>query len=184
MTDLTFDQLTAQNVPRAIAWHSEADALAGPSSAWTGADWSNAMGGECGEAQNVVKKLRRIETGLYRKDGLTAEQLLEKLGEELADTIIYADLLAHHYGIDLPAAIITKFNSVSIERGFSERLPQREPMPSSLRDACMMIVNQGPPGGMTPVEILTDIRLRWPGYWPYITVIDIADVRDEYLGRK
>jgi hypothetical protein len=29
------------------------------------ADWSNAMCGEAGEAANVVKKIRWIETGLW-----------------------------------------------------------------------------------------------------------------------
>lgn len=89
---------------------------------WTGADWGNAMGGECGEAQNVVKKLRRIETGTGSQDGLLKTELVAMLALELADTIAYADLLAQHYGIDLRRAIAEKFNAVSEREGFPERI--------------------------------------------------------------
>lgn len=45
------------------------------------------------------------------------------LGEELADVFLYLDLLAGYYGVDLPAAIVKKFNKVSEKQGFPERLP-------------------------------------------------------------
>jgi NTP pyrophosphatase (non-canonical NTP hydrolase) len=105
------------NAKRAEQWHADMEP-------WSLADWGNAMGGECGEAQNVVKKLRRLETGSYNlkdEDG-KREKLLEKLGDELADTFLYLDLLATAAGVDLEAAIIRKFNRVSDERGFEERL--------------------------------------------------------------
>lgn len=93
---------------------------------WTGADWSNAMCGEAGEAANVVKKLRRIETGTGSPDGPTEFELLGMLADELGDVIAYADLLAQHYDIDLRAAIARKFNAVSIREGFPERIyPER-----------------------------------------------------------
>lgn len=110
------ESLRHVNQARLARWH-------GPDSEpWTGADWGNAMGGECGEAQNVVKKLRRVETGTKGQADPPPRELVQALALELADTIIYADLLAAHYGIDLDAAIVTKFNLVSIREGFPERL--------------------------------------------------------------
>lgn len=128
MSTLTFQEVSATNAKRCDRWHEgfpprESSAL--PSDQWNGADWSNAMQGEAGEAGNVVKKLRRLETGIggNRKTGdLTREDLLGKLGEELADAFLYMDLLATFYGIDLAEAVRGKFNSISVEMGFPERL--------------------------------------------------------------
>ena len=114
---LTFAALREQNVSRKVRWHGEADE-------WSGADWSNAMAGECGEACNVVKKLRRHETHTgtaYNTPDV--DVLMEALAEELADVVTYADLLAHKYGIDLGAAVAAKFNRVSAAQDFPERLP-------------------------------------------------------------
>lgn len=110
-------QLRIQGAARCARWHTP------DAEPWTGADWGNAMGGEAGEAQNVVKKIRRIETGTgSANDGLTMAELLAMLANELADTIAYADLLAQHYGIDLRKAIADKFNDVSKREGFPERI--------------------------------------------------------------
>lgn len=120
MASLTFDQLTRTNRARCARWHPGFP----DDETWTGSDWSNAMCGEVGEAANVVKKLRRTETGTAPgPDDPDRATLLVDLGKELADAIIYADLLATFYGIDLPAAVIAKFNAVSIRQGFPERLP-------------------------------------------------------------
>ena len=43
---LTFEQVHAANTARCRRWHED-------STAWTGADWATALGGECGEALNV-----------------------------------------------------------------------------------------------------------------------------------
>lgn len=78
---------------------------------WTIADWGNAMAGECGEACNVVKKMRRgdnIDTSV--------------LAHELADVVCYADRLAYVLGIDLGAAVREKFNIVSVRRSSAVRL--------------------------------------------------------------
>lgn len=104
------------NVARLERWHGEDDS-------WTGADWSNAMCGEVGEAANIVKKLRRHETGLgtgYNTPPLA--DLNGLLALELADVVIYADLVAHHYNISLRLAVAEKFNRVSEAQGFPERL--------------------------------------------------------------
>ncbi len=109
-------QLREVNVGRCARWH-------GPDTdPWTGADWSNAMCGEAGEAANVVKKLRRHETRTGAADNPPVDDLVAKLGAELADTVIYADLVAAHYGIDLQAAMVAKYNLVSEREGFPERL--------------------------------------------------------------
>lgn len=133
MTSLDLAELRAANVSRVARWHGEDDD-------WTLADWSNAMGGEAGEAANVVKKIRRTESRLWDKqkypgDGASSHAkladlpavearavLTEHLANELADVICYADLLAHFAGIDLAAAVIEKFNRVSEAQDFPERV--------------------------------------------------------------
>lgn len=107
--------LQAIDAARAAEWHKpHAD------KPWTLGDWGNAMGGECGEAQNVIKKIRRIEVGLKPTDDWY--ELHEKLGEELADTLLYLLLVAEQANLDMEDAVKKKFNSVSEQEGFSQRL--------------------------------------------------------------
>ena len=87
------------------------------------ADWCLAMVGEAGEAANVVKKIHRQKYGLRGRLDPPIEALVEALAEELADVFLYLDLLAVKAGIDLPAAIVAKFNKVSERQGFPDRLP-------------------------------------------------------------
>lgn len=119
---LTFGRLREVNAERCAEWHPGFPSRDDP---WSGADWSNAMQGEAGEAGNVVKKLRRHELsypGNRRAEDRDEAALLAKLGEEIADALIYADLLATYYGIDLAAAVRAKFNRVSQELGLPQRL--------------------------------------------------------------
>jgi NTP pyrophosphatase (non-canonical NTP hydrolase) len=137
MTDLSFTMMREANERRCCRWHGE-DWIS-PEDPWTLADWANAMGGEGGEAQNAIKKIRRIDTSLWDKqlypgDSETGSELaqlastparlvlIEKLADELADMILYADLLATKAGIDLGEAVRSKFNRVSHAQGFPERL--------------------------------------------------------------
>lgn len=114
--DLTFRQLQATNNSRKSRWHGNPDP-------WTLADWSNAMAGEAGEACNVVKKIRRLDLGMRsHRTKETREELLKKLGHELADNLLYTFLTADAAGIDLEAAVREKFNLVSEAEGFPERL--------------------------------------------------------------
>lgn len=125
VSTLALAELREANSSRVLKWHDDRfdrDGFIGDGKDWTGADWSNAMQGEAGEAGNVVKKLRRLETSAKWAKPETEQALIAKLGEELADTIIYADLLAAFYGIDLSAAIIGKFNAVSDREGFPEKI--------------------------------------------------------------
>ena len=75
------------------------------------------LGGEAGEALNEVKKLEREKMG-FRGSRTT----IEKLGDELADIIICADLVAAEYGIDLAEAVKRKFNETSDKVGFDIKL--------------------------------------------------------------
>lgn len=76
------------------------------------------LGGEVGEALNVVKKLARSEYGI--RGG--SEATIEMLAEELGDVVICANLLAQRFGINLGLAVAEKFNKTSEKRGFPERL--------------------------------------------------------------
>lgn len=108
-TPLTFDALRAANVGRVPAFGHTLQS-------WTALEWAGAMCGESGEAANCAKKLRRLDDDCtVNNPGKAA--LVEKLAEELADTIIYADLLAAREGIDLGAAVVKKWNEVSARVG-------------------------------------------------------------------
>ncbi len=100
-----FDYLRAKNVERCSA-------AFGPHEDWSLTDWALAMVGEAGEVCNEVKKLRR-------NDGTGST---ERLAEEIADVLIYLDLLAARAGIDLWPAVVKKFNLVSARRNCSVEL--------------------------------------------------------------
>lgn len=116
---LAFAELRDINVKRCTAvFHPLRD--------WSPTDWACALAGEAGEACNEVKKLRRLDGADAHEDTAARRSELEtRIGAELADTVIYADLLAARLGIDLGAAIREKFNEVSERRGSDIRLPAR-----------------------------------------------------------
>jgi NTP pyrophosphatase (non-canonical NTP hydrolase) len=114
MVMLGFDELRETNMDRLVRWHGESD--------WSLADWSNAMCGEAGEAANVVKKLRRLETDTDQGLGRPRDEYVFDLGKELADVVIYADILAAKVGLDLGECVRSKFNEVSARYDFPERL--------------------------------------------------------------
>lgn len=104
---LTFAALRATNVARC-------EEVFHPVASWSPTDWGCAFVGEAGEAANKIKKLRRLDgADVYEHE--SAKQLVGEIAEEIADTIIYADLLAERLGIDLGAAVVKKFNQVSLE---------------------------------------------------------------------
>lgn len=104
MKSLTFDELRRANTQRLPHFH-------GSHPTWSATDWACAMAGECGEACNLIKKRRRGEP-IHTFD----------IGKELADAVIYAELLASHLGIDLGEAVRAKFNEVSERIGSAVRL--------------------------------------------------------------
>jgi NTP pyrophosphatase (non-canonical NTP hydrolase) len=115
----TFDMLRAANVNRARRWH-------GPHcEPWTGADWSNAMAGEAGEVCDAVKKMRRLETRIVSnnpRQPSTIEDARRAISKEIGDTLIYLDLLAAYYEINLAVALQMTFNAISTREGFPEML--------------------------------------------------------------
>lgn len=113
---LTFEALRAANIARCKKWHP------GGVADWSLSDWMTATAGELGEAANVIKKLNRVRDGLVGNKE-TLEELQRALAYELADTLIYLDLVAAAAGVDLGRAVIEKFNIVSERNGFSDRLP-------------------------------------------------------------
>ena len=105
--ELSFDELRISNVVRC-------EQVFHPLHDWSPADWATALAGEVGEACNAVKKLRRCSDGTNTpKDPATTKDCVNLIAEELADTVIYADLLAARLGINLSNAVRDKFNIVS-----------------------------------------------------------------------
>lgn len=107
--ELSFGDLREANYERQKEWDPEA----GITEEYLG----NALAGEVGETCNVVKKLARQRLGL-RGSRATSEDL----GEEIADVIIYADLLAKFYNIDLGDAVRKKFNKTSAKYDLKTQL--------------------------------------------------------------
>lgn len=75
---------------------------------WSETDWACAVAGEAGELCNLIKKRRRGDD-----IGMGA------VADEIADVVIYLDLLAARLGIDLGDAIAAKFNAVSGRVGYT-----------------------------------------------------------------
>lgn len=96
---LTFDQLRQADTERLVADYEVAD--------WILTDWGCAIAGEVGEVCNKIKKRRRGRS----TDVITTEDI----AEELADVVIYADLIARELGVDLGEAVRRKFNKTSRE---------------------------------------------------------------------
>lgn len=77
----------------------------------------NELGGEAGEAQNVIKKLERERMGIRG-----SRATVDDLADELADVVICCDLIASAEGIDLGEAVERKFNATSDKYGLRTRL--------------------------------------------------------------
>lgn len=114
---LRFDQLRAANVARLPLFkngkgeqaHSQPDG-----SDWSDSDWLMAVTGELGELANLRKKVLRGD--------LSMDEARPMLADELADVATYLDILAMRMGIDLGAAVASKFNRVSERVGCNVKL--------------------------------------------------------------
>jgi len=120
-TGLTISMIQRVDVERANRWHG------GDFRNWSGLEWAGALCGEAGEAANVAKKLKRVESEIdgnaWSERPLVPDELVAKLAGECADTFLYLCLLAARYDIDLESAVREKFNAKSAELGYPERLP-------------------------------------------------------------
>jgi NTP pyrophosphatase (non-canonical NTP hydrolase) len=86
---------------------------------WALPTWGNAVAGEVGEMCNIIKKHDR---GDIKYNGENLPEFRRKLGDEIADIIIYLDLLAMREGISLEEVIVRKFNEVSDRRNSNIKL--------------------------------------------------------------
>lgn len=75
------------------------------------------LGGETGEALNVIKKMERSRLGI--KGGKFD---MEALCDELADVIICVDRVAACYDVDLGAVVKNKFNATSEKYGLKNKI--------------------------------------------------------------
>ena len=116
MKPLDLETLRKANIERCLKWN-------GPKGVYAESlrDWALAMIGEAREVCNVVKKIGRAESGKVGND-VSYGKLKEKLADELADVVIYCDLLASRASINLSVAIAKKFNDVSRRNGFLDRI--------------------------------------------------------------
>ena len=78
---------------------------------WSEMEWGCAAAGEMGELCNLLKKRGRGE-----------DIPLKAVMDEIADVIIYLDLLAARLGVHLSGPIREKFNETSEKRGSDIRL--------------------------------------------------------------
>lgn len=152
---LTFAQLRAANVARCLKWHP------GGIESWSASDWMTAIVGELGEAAGLIKMRNRERDGL---PGNKFSPTSKQLADELADVQIYLDLLAAMQGIDLGAAVVSKFNEVSERVGFPDRIVPASQAPAV--DIEQLIAECVPGGGAVcdPAEIADAIR------WHFVAI--------------
>jgi NTP pyrophosphatase (non-canonical NTP hydrolase) len=86
---------------------------------WSASDWMVAVTGEVGEAANVIKKLNRVRDGIPGNKE-TESELRAMLADEIADSVIYLDLLAQSVGLDLETIRDAKFAKTSEKIGYVE----------------------------------------------------------------
>lgn len=110
-------RMRATSVERSKKWHLNGAIH------WNPMEWACAMAGEAGEVCDAAKKLARLDSGMVQNNGpASREQAIQDVADEIADTILYLDLLAAELGIDLEEAVRHKFNKVSERNNFEERL--------------------------------------------------------------
>lgn len=109
---ITFEALRRANTVRAVEWN--------PASLDRLTDLlfrATELGGETGEALNIIKKMARSKFGVPGGDEHGAA-----LAEELADVVICVDRIAELIGLDLGEATRRKFNKTSDKHGFKTHL--------------------------------------------------------------
>lgn len=124
---LSFDIMREANATRlplfrnanGLAYHAP------DGSDWSLAEWVNATSGEGGELGEVVLvsailttlgRVANVAKKVKRGD-YSADSVREKVSKELADVVLYCDLLAARWGIDLGESVLLKFNEVSMRIG-------------------------------------------------------------------
>lgn len=106
-TSLNFSDLRVANVRRG-------EEILRPLRSWSPAEWAYTVAGKCRKACGTVERLRRIDDGTNtEKDPQIRRDAIKRIADELADTVIYIDLLAARFEIDLGSAVERKFNMAS-----------------------------------------------------------------------
>jgi hypothetical protein len=137
--ELSFEDLRATNKARCESAFHQVDE-------WKPWEWSNAMSGEVGETcaelltlvtalsahagavSNLTKKMNRVwpanqfKQNWNKPEDQRLDELAERVAGEVADVVIYADLLLTSIGQSLAASVVEKFNAKSDEIGSSVRL--------------------------------------------------------------
>ena len=111
---LTFNELREKNLARISAFRNNKGELVLDHESWSLCDWCTATAGELGEAANLIKKIRRGDFSL--------DEIRPALADELADVVIYLDILANCAGIDLGKATRNKWNKTAEKIGYEGRL--------------------------------------------------------------
>lgn len=108
---LTFNTLRRGNIKRLPLFKDAKGRTChvGTGEDWSPAQWLQAVTGELGEYANLRKKVERGD--------FTLDEKREDLGRELADVVIYLDILAYQLGIDLGSAVMNKWNETSDKVG-------------------------------------------------------------------
>jgi len=104
---LTFRVLRGSNLARCPLFKNAKGEIKHSGRDWSLNDWYTATSGELGEAGNILKKIRRGD--------MTLHEAKPMLARELADVVIYLDLLAAEAGIDLDQAVLETFNAKSAQ---------------------------------------------------------------------
>lgn len=164
---LTFADLARENANRCNeSYH--------PIAEWTLMDWAASMAGECGEACNVAKKIRRLQENPsdLPHDCVDYAALRMELADEIADAVIYADLLCSRVGINMAHAICRKFNRTSLQINSNRRLPNPTEKDMNPKDHSHSPDPNLPPIGDGPrrkmlleIEVTADFEKRLDNHW-------------------
>lgn len=114
---LTFLEVSIKNAERCQVWHPRG------LQEWSTLEWAGAMCGEAGEAANVAKKIKRVDTMLKGSENTTRTDLLSKFKKEIGDTYLYLDLMAQREGLTMEECARYAFNLTSEKEGFPHRIP-------------------------------------------------------------
>ncbi len=130
MSSLSFDNVREANQRRCNEAFHDVES-------WSASDWGNAMAGEFGEVAGELLEINNLTLEFFKKlkacDSIKKmlrqmkgdakmTELKAKLAKELADVVLYADLLSCKLEINLGEAVREKFNEVSVKRGSEIRL--------------------------------------------------------------
>lgn len=125
--NISFDTMRAANTAR-LPIFKNANGVqyhAPDGSDWSLAEWVNATAGEGGELCELVLPLAIMTTlgrvaniaKKVKRGDYSPESVQPLVAAELADVVLYCDLLAHRWGIDLGESVMIKFNAVSSRIG-------------------------------------------------------------------